>query len=342
MQKKGVIEVQFNWIFVVIVGIIIMLFFITIVQKQKGLHDKRIEATVQSDLSAILTGAELSAGTAHIITIPQTTISYDCEGFKSGNREPFSVRFAFAPGEIDTRELLTWSAEWAVPYTAANFLMVTSPTVRYAFLYKDISPNESLARSIFGELPDEMLKDINVESFPLGNRNSPLVRIVHVGTSIPVVPVDLWGMEDDAVSLLEVIPIDGIDHGYVEFYVKDGATNTFQLDGRSVYIGKAALFGAIFADSAATYECSMERAMKQLGLMTNLTINRTDYLYWYYNGTFRRCPSHYGDAINALYSMQSSSQDPYDDITTASIHTAIATLRHKNAMLLSRSCPLVY
>ena len=41
MNKKGIIEIQFNWIFVLVVGAIILVFFFGFVQKQKSFAEEK-------------------------------------------------------------------------------------------------------------------------------------------------------------------------------------------------------------------------------------------------------------------------------------------------------------
>jgi len=60
IKKKGVIEVQFNWIFILIIGAIILFFFFSIVKTQKTVSEKKISTTVRRDIRAILTGAGVS------------------------------------------------------------------------------------------------------------------------------------------------------------------------------------------------------------------------------------------------------------------------------------------
>ena len=75
-MKKGVIEVQFNWIFVLIVGAIILAFFVSIVMKQKDLSSGRLGTKLATDLETITTGAEVSVGTAQLIKVPNSLIEF--------------------------------------------------------------------------------------------------------------------------------------------------------------------------------------------------------------------------------------------------------------------------
>ena len=67
--KRAAIEVQFNWIFILIIGGIILMFFFGIVKSQKTVSEKKISGTVRRDMRAILTGSGISAGTASLIVL---------------------------------------------------------------------------------------------------------------------------------------------------------------------------------------------------------------------------------------------------------------------------------
>ena len=71
-SKKGVIEIQFNWIFVLIAGFIIITLFTTIIVKQRDVSEKSTNVMVLKNLDAILSGSEASAGTVNIVKIPET------------------------------------------------------------------------------------------------------------------------------------------------------------------------------------------------------------------------------------------------------------------------------
>ena len=59
-NKKGVIEVQFNWVFIIIIGAVIIAFFVNMSMKQKGVSEEKLSVTIAEHMKTILTGAEVT------------------------------------------------------------------------------------------------------------------------------------------------------------------------------------------------------------------------------------------------------------------------------------------
>jgi hypothetical protein len=339
-SRKAVIEIQFNWIFILIVGALIMTFFIVVVQKQKQIHDTRIQTTVQADLNAILSGAEVSTGTAHKINIPEATISYDCEGYKSGNQKPFKSRFAFAPSSVKTRELITWAYEWDVPYKVGNFLMTTSPNVYYIIVYDPANAgNSNLAKLINRTLPDEVskttVKIADISSYQ--NKNNAAIRFISIKTPTFTMHPSIASKEDGEVSLVNITPINGLFFGNITFYRKNG--NAFERQGTSPYLGNASLYGSLFTDEQETYNCAMQKAYRQLGYTTNISYSRAKFIMDYYAPLFSPCST---DTTIHLKPIIEESSKGFSYSSAKTINQQAANIRIKNSNLISYSCPTIY
>ena len=53
MMKKGQVSFQLNWVFVIIIGVIILTFFISVVSKQKEVSDNKISASVAKSFETL-------------------------------------------------------------------------------------------------------------------------------------------------------------------------------------------------------------------------------------------------------------------------------------------------
>ena len=78
-QKKGAIEVSFNWLFVLIAGAIILLFFISLVNTQREKSETNIALTIKTELKSILIGASLSESRQLAIDLPKVDLRFICE-----------------------------------------------------------------------------------------------------------------------------------------------------------------------------------------------------------------------------------------------------------------------
>ena len=70
-SKKGVVEIQFNWMFVLIAGAIILALFIGIILRQKGISETTTNALILNNLDAVLSGSEVSVGTVNVVKMPE-------------------------------------------------------------------------------------------------------------------------------------------------------------------------------------------------------------------------------------------------------------------------------
>jgi len=65
-SKKGVVDIQFNWIFVLISGAILLIIFTGIIINQKDISQTSIDVLVLKNLNAVLAGSEVSTGTVNV------------------------------------------------------------------------------------------------------------------------------------------------------------------------------------------------------------------------------------------------------------------------------------
>ena len=102
-NKKAMIEIQFHWIFILIVGAVILLFFATMIYRQKTVSETGISADVLVNLESIISGSMISTKTLNLLDIPKgTEISYkDCNQYEVGpyNKQTNTI-VMFAPKKI--------------------------------------------------------------------------------------------------------------------------------------------------------------------------------------------------------------------------------------------------
>ena len=168
MKNRAQIQLQFNWIFILIAGAVILFFFFGIVLKQKDISEERLEYDVTQIIESILVGAGVSEKTKNLIDIPsQYEFYFTC---RTGNnpegdaRKEFGIAESnakvdlpiepiFAPGSFQSSKLVTWSLPVKLPYKVGDILLITSPLIKYVVvgdegrgfrqeLEKDVMPRE--------------------------------------------------------------------------------------------------------------------------------------------------------------------------------------------------------
>jgi len=282
--KKGIITIQFHWIFVLIVGAIILSFFIVIVQKQKVTAEEGLSADIQIQLRAIFSSSQVSTGTASIVDIPSRDIEFSCEGFKIGSQSPAAFPYAFGPDLLssDRNTLSIYALDWSVPFRVTNFLYVTSPEVRYIFM----RPEVSLYRQLESILPPETIQKggqerlfMNREVISYQTENPPSqisdtnnykIRMIYLGSPLAS-PNNIENTEDKHIS---AVRIEGsLESGQVTFYTHQGTT-AWKLGRTFHYVGEAALLAAIFSENEDIYECGMKNAFARLNAVTTIYESR--------------------------------------------------------------------
>jgi len=347
-SKKGVVEVQFNWIFILIAGALILAFFISLVAKQKTTSDLSAKAKISVDLEAILTGAGSSRGTVNIIDIPKAEIEFYCGSYMIGGISRDAKEIIFAPSLIKGTKLIAWSLGWDVPYRVTNFLYLTSPEARYILV-----GTGDLFLEINKTIPDKINKEWYptkpTDTFPLivQSKNNYKVKFVLFDTIITS-NVDISAlskMPDDDVT---AIKINGdINSGEITFYKKQGGSWKGTGEGTSYYLGKESLIGAIFSEykdieTEKVYDCIMKKAFKRLDIVSQIYASRSNEIKNTVTDT--TCAGIHSSANIDLISISDISAALSQSFpnTLNDIVGKASNLKNLNDNAQSYSCPLIY
>ena len=238
MGKRGMIELHFNWIFVLIAGAVIFVFFINIVNKQRDFSEIKSSGTIITNLDSILIGAQVSTKTVNMIDMPKVDIGFECNRFFIGSLpKQIKSNVVFAPGLLKGKNMITWTLDWNTPYRVTNFLYITDPQLRYVVVYYDLT--QAIADKIFDELPKEINKEIirinQLNGF--SNKNNYKVKFIFVINDVVGDVVDapdtkalnqLTDMNDKDVTAINVNAgtSDVIEStGKIGFFQKEGNDN---------------------------------------------------------------------------------------------------------------------
>ena len=333
MISKKAFEIQFNWLFVLVAGAAIILFFTVVVIKQKEVSETSTKATVLKSMEAIITGAGVSTDTTNRIDIPGSDIQVDCGRVSIGGvSKQYQSLVLFAPGLIKGDKLITQTLAFSAPYRATNLLYITSPQIRYIII-----GNNDLAKDINKSMPAELKKEFYKSAPEIKNSNNYRIRFVLFENAIGF-PKSLEKMPDSDVT---AVKINGdSEKGTIEFWQKE--SNSWLPKGTSSYIGKQSLIGAIYADTFEAYECNMQNVFSRLNLVTKIYAERTKRLMeGAVTSSQIQCNQFYSNALTQLNRIFAASSDfnkgNIDDITDSAKSLAS---ENKNAQIYS--CTLIY
>lgn len=348
-MRNGQIQIQFNWIFVIIVGGIIIMFFTNVVNKQSDISEMKISSQVISDLETIATGTGVSKGTAQIVNKPDLDLSFrcpDCACFftMKGNDKNFNDMRIFAPQRIPGRDIIAWTLGFNAPFRVTNYLYLTSPLVRYFFV-DDTSTK--LPEFVNESLPSFIDKEFS-NSDTLDDQNYPIIKMVYLADNTADCPdegdanqFEDFGIDEEdisAVCIYNVTPFS-YDRGTIQFYDVDDWK--FVEDGDSMdFIDDSSLFAAIFAHNRDIYSCNVKEAMKRMRTITRIYLNRTDKL----TGTDPTCGHLYTNVENELLDLRNITNEIANNASRSytEFYQIQNRLKQYNTNLHKRSCPSIY
>ena len=352
-NKKAAIEVSFNWIFVLIAGAVILLFFISMINTQRDKSNTNIALTVKTELKSIFTGAILSDSRQLNVDIPKTTIKFSCDfstcdDFESSNNptcysqyeigetginEQTLSEIIFAPSEVSGKKLLTWTLAWNVPFYVTNFLFITGSNVKYYFV------NEGNSLDLFNKLPDTLNKElIPLNSLqyeqPKGNDNFKIIFFETDPSTITISSSIISAAHKSNINALRVVR----SSKQLEFYEFNGYD--FVIKDSVNYLTETEVYAAIFSDSADFYKCNMQKAFNRFYILSKLLKYRSEKLYNLIPDD-HRCKALYNPNTNGLNNIYENSV-VFSNPHIQQLTSELVFLSNANYHTLENSCQLIY
>ena len=203
-SKKG-FEIQFNWIFVLIIGAAILLFFTSLVFRQRDLSDAAAKTTLLIDIESLINSASVSLDTTNLIAIPKLKIDISCNKISiEGTSKQYQNMILFAPSSIKGSKLVAQTFAFNTPYRTANVLYMTSQEMRYILI-----GDTDFAKEINKILPAELSKENYTvyDHLAIKDLNNYKVRFIFVNKPFSVTsqfPSSLAKMSDADVTTLKI------------------------------------------------------------------------------------------------------------------------------------------
>lgn len=332
--RKAAIEIQFNWIFVLIAGAIILTFFGGLVYKQKTLADEEAAGSIIKNLEAEFSAARSAGGSAALLDLGKFEIDLKCEDYLVGKLgQSVSFRPFFGPDLVKGMKLVVWSFPWDFPFKITNFIFVSSKDVGYFFVNSSdplmISLNDDLSFRFFSS---SLINSVSEVNNPAGFYK---IRFVCNGCDFSNEVVSFGFPEKDmsAVSFDE-------SSKTVTFYQKSGdsfvATGTAPLLGFDDY-GMPSVFGAVFADSYELYDCNLKKAFRNLGVVSEVYEKRSRVIA----DSSSDCNVYHLNAAEDFANIKSQSSD-FSSASIGEILKSVDDLDTTQGFVRRSSCPWLY
>ena len=336
MNKKA-FEIQFNWIFILVAGAAILLFFASVIVKQKNISETSTRATVLKSIDAIITGASVTIDTTKIENIPSSEIDVGCNRVAIGSlssdvSKQYQNLILFSPSSIKGSKFIWQTAAFSVPFRAINLLYIASPQVRYIII-----GSSTLAIDINKSMPADLKKEFYQSIPSIKNENNYKIRLI-VFENIDMSGINLKNLEKMPDLDVTAIKVNGDNEkGTINFYQKNG--DSWMSKGSSSYIQKSSLIGAVYTDTLDAYQCNMQNVFSRLNLVTKIYADRTNELIK--TTSQLSCRQFYSNALAELNKISAASSSFNKNNVDAIVDSA-KSLANINNDAKTYSCPLLY
>jgi hypothetical protein len=276
--KSAQIQVTFSWVYILIAGTLILLFFVGIAFNLQKSSEKQLMNDVVQVMGSILTGAGVSEKTKNFVDtsgLVDFTLYFDCLeneyvtefGIKDQPSRVYEpVMPVFSPREISTTKMITWSLPYKLPFKVVDFLFVTSDNTAYYLMGNDIDFMDEFVNATQGFRVKVLFTDSDYVDIDPGD-NFQIRFVDFNGNSIQEnapVPEKLNLMADLKVTAVRFSGINMVDYfhkeGNVWKKVNAEPVKIISLGGER----DAARYAAIFAEDDSIYQCNMGKAFSRL------------------------------------------------------------------------------
>lgn len=275
-SRKAEVEAQLNWVFVAILGTIILLFFTTLVFKLKANSEKKINAKLSGDLSLILSSSKVSSNTFNELTLPDVLLTADETGLYAGG-VPITTGIFFASSELSGSKLFVFSKEFSYPFFVDNILYLFTNEDSF-FVVGDLNDLAAeLDDLLVDELPIQFITSAEYQSdLRLNTRNHFLILDPSVNRNYQPADCDDRGV---SCTFIRAELFGTANVGRLNFY-KDG-----QSQGSATFFDVSLLLSSLFVDSFELYERNARLLYERSQLLAQIYQERAQQLHDIYSSS---------------------------------------------------------
>jgi hypothetical protein len=307
---RKAMEIQFNWIFILIVGTIILLFFINLSGNIKKNAEKKLASDIISKLSTISSSGKESTNTNQQIEIANLDITTEClflscnniscdthfDFAGQGGKAPpwMDVEPIFAPKNMVGDSLIMWSLDWSMPYRVGSILYLTTPYYQYILVYNDNNAtNTDFAKKLLIELKKNKYINIKMKSI------SQLDTVEAVGGVFTKYIFLYLPLSESHIAISEsikkskkydfmyIVPgVVPLKSGIIYYSKQDGIGKKPDRDNKADYIGVPMLIGAIYSDDYDYYSCNVHKILLKYKDINAVYLARTKAINDYYTSVY--------------------------------------------------------
>lgn len=342
ITKKGTIEIQFNWIYIAVVGVILLTIFLNIAGGIRKGAQQQLAIEAVNIFDEIFTSLQGSEKTEHSITLPglELELASDDEvcNYYSIKDSDFGRRSTeylpvFGP-DLIKKEILSYSIGWDIPFRTNYFLYLTSPEIAYVYVGQGLDIID-----LYDEMPDHLTKEKVEDTIEFVNQNYYKVKYIsYTELDNADVSRSVGKLKNKEVTAIYI----NANEKSITFYEKDG--DVLSEIKKSYYIDDATLFGAIYSDNLGTYECNLKKAILRANKISDMLMKRIDKITS--SNLLPICESEissYNQAKTLLTQLRAETKTTLINKNKIDSFNSIKSdLQNINSNLNRKSCPTVY
>lgn len=317
----------FKYIFALVAGAVILLFFVKLAMNMVGTSDRLSSAETGFLFDDMLTASSVNSDSStQIPSRPWPTpleFSFgkglSCGKLSFSSYQQSTQKIIFSPSTLKGVQVGAWTQSWFYPFKVANFFFLTNQDSKYFLVY---SPSDAaVADFVRGidsaaaptDTSEHFPKSFALESIPkdqvfarLGSASKfGFVKLVFFNTAPPPnIPPSVSYVRIDYVDC-EPEKNDDDCRGSVAFF--NPSRNSF-------FMGKPMLYGAILSDDFDSYSCQLSRVYDALAMTSSIYSAKADLL------ALKRpsCAKYAGirSNLDSFKSLATSKSSDYDSFQT--------------------------
>lgn len=354
-MNKQAVSAIFAWIFIMVVGGLIIGLFFTIANNQAQAGEDRLAQNALQQVNTILNTQASSFDTSTTVRIPARRIRLSCEAFNEsgsvtllsqleiGGFSRITQEDLLVGRDIQSDRLILFSKEWRAPFRVGNILHVSSD--EELLVVSGDEPSYTLPSSWEGVIPDV----VNTENFT----GSPIDASRY--QNVRVVVFNETAFDPNTEFFDDILDPEGqqTHYMYVQYNndVREAGNVTYwdnaneEAHGPYPYVGEGMLTGLLWQASPPEANCLQHKLAEDLKRQTTLQQARRQALQEHYGNTGNNACE--GELTNIhldnLYDVPGNPQTTNPLYAFEDFNEQVDNVRNQNERLLrGERCATIY
>ncbi|MBU0758710.1 MAG: hypothetical protein KKF44_11690 [Nanoarchaeota archaeon] len=346
-HKKGAVAIQFSWIFVILIGTVIIITTFSVYSAIKRSIDGKFSYTASNYIAETLSNVKKNEKYEYSFALHGLSIEVDsdedfCNYFsvKDSGLEGKSIEHMplFSPN-ILKESVLTYAESIEFPFKSNYVLYLTSPRVAYVFVTSGGDSVDMLANN----LPTDINSEKKDDSEFFVNYHNYKVRFVSEHDPEKI-DMTVSRLPDRDVTFMKVYPAEK----KVEFYQKNGydedAFSDKKMTGIAYYNNDVTLIAILYSESAQSYSCNMKKVMDRLSIQSVVLARRLQLVTVGLSLYCQDKLSVYEDTLLQLDNLKTATENvlQIDSALLSSVDSISQSIKNNNKLVIEAGCPEIY